>query len=306
MLMEVCIIMKAIQAFGVIDNTEVSENPFTDEERHIVKLCCKIKRAANSNQVIIDKSQHRDSDNLHLFKFIEMCNYTVDEFVLKYLRNLQPFSLQEDLSQKYDKSTVCVISLGFKYNLYIKLDITQFHEIVVSFHEDQIHTHIGKGITDLLIGGSSSHEVGETCIESFKLPWGFKIFSFHTLCKCVQQGVFRCGTTVISDFLIEQSNDFLSQCLGEQDSFLLFDNLKQVSFTSYGESLLNEISLLIDYTATRKVIGDVSFAIVALASRFAQLENLPDYEQYREALIERYSEKVYGNDRALTVLNLYV
>lgn len=289
-----------------VDNTEVSENPLTDQERHIINLCCNIKRAANSNQVVIDKSKHRDSDNLHLFKFIEMCNYTVDEFVLKYLRNLQPFSLQEDISQKYDKTTVCVISLGFKYNLYIKLDVTQFHEIVVSFHEDQIRTHSGKGVTDLLIGGSSFCEVGESCVETFKLPWGFKIFSFSTLCKCVQQGVFRCGATVVSNFLIEQSNYFLSHCLGEQDSLVLFDNLKQVSFTSYGESLLNEISLLIDYVATRKVIGDISLATIALTSRFEQLGNLPDYEQYREALIERYSEKVYGNDRALAVLNLYV
>ncbi len=297
--------MNKIECFNAVDDTIIEEELLSESEKHLINLCCKIRRAANSNNVVIDKTEHRDSDNLHLFRFIELCNYSVDEFVLRYLRNLQPFSLREDASQKYDKKIICVISLGFKYCLYVKVDTTQFCEIVVSFHEDQFYSHRGNEFSGLLLGGVKS-EVGEFSSQTIAIPWGFKIFHIGLFCQCVKEGVFRCEPKILSNYLVNEANNFLADCLNNQQVFTKFNNLKQISFTSYGESILNEISILIDYASYCRNPNDVTFATIALTSRFEILQNFPDYEEYKKALLERYSKKIPDNERALIVLGLFI
>ena len=68
-----------------------------------------------------------------------------------------------------------------------------------------------------------------------------------------------------------------------------FTDERQVSFTSYGTKLQNEISMLIDLFHETKDIRITA----ALVTKVEQLSVHPDYKEIRQVLIDKY--KSYYN-----------
>jgi hypothetical protein len=102
----------------------------------MVKVCKKIRNLAKLDRITLDSSTHRSGLNQHLFDYIEYCGLDTLTFIRSYLSNLQPYMIERRKDQEIYRSYVCVIDNLYKISVYIKVDTTQFEEIIISFHED--------------------------------------------------------------------------------------------------------------------------------------------------------------------------
>lgn len=102
-----------------------------------IAACRKIRNIAKLDRVRLDETEHRSGLNKHLFEYIEYCKRDVLDFIKEYLCNLQPYMLERRKDQEAKNSFICVIDKLYRISVYIKVDSTQFEELIVSFHEDK-------------------------------------------------------------------------------------------------------------------------------------------------------------------------
>lgn len=229
-------------------------------DKSIVSICKKIRRIAREGRLKIDKSSHTDSRNTHLFKYIEFCNLSVDEFVTSYLSNLQPYMLTRFKNQEKVDSFICVLDNQYSVSLYIKLDITQFNEVVISFHENHVN-----GIAKVnMESNSSRHSLVPVIADSI----GSHVVGTdsYTINVFIQRGLLVVPIDVAATkkddiYLVRKSdidNNFIDYCNSyltnlytsdldiDISNIQLFDSLQQISFTSYSRDMFSTISLIID------------------------------------------------------------
>jgi len=71
-----------------------------ENEAHIINICKKIRKLAKLDRMTLDISEHQDSRNTHLFRFLDYCGVDKESFVKSYLSNLQPYMLSRNTEQE--------------------------------------------------------------------------------------------------------------------------------------------------------------------------------------------------------------
>lgn len=128
--------LQKVEAFDVVDRDSLSV--LTTDERQRINICKKIRAMCKANDVEVDLSSHRMNENGdHLFKFIEKCGYTVREFVLSYVRNIQPYDIVRVEAQEFDSDIPCIVQLDYSTPIYIKVLCNRETKLILSFHENQ-------------------------------------------------------------------------------------------------------------------------------------------------------------------------
>lgn len=267
-----------------------------------IAVCKRLRRLAKLDRIKIDQNEHRSGLNKHLFDYIKYCGMDVLQFVKDYLSNLQPYMIERRKDQEFDSHIICVIDNLYRVSVYIKVDDTQFEEVIVSFHEDNKR---GVAKTNSLIKNDTQKYVPifADCILS-------KLDNEE---KYVVKGIFQRGLKMLpidlpaikckDVFIVEKraiNLQFISYCneyirdLYTSDLDLNFDEievfsvLQQISFTSYGRDTFSSISLLIDSLCAQNDSISKSAADFALVTFVGNLK-LTDEQQ--SELIELLEQK---------------
>lgn len=264
------------------------------EEQYYVDLCRNIRQFVALGQIEINTKEHSISDNLHLVKFLEICGKSFKEVILQYLTDIQPFQLKRDASQEYDNSVYCVIDLSYSFALYLKITFTSDKGIVISFHENQIMNQkkYKKETSDLnYMIAKTSLPAGTFASIPVKISHGLVTFEFVTTCFIIDTDLVRVNLEHVNSIYLEYANQKISDLVGEQRE--VFSSIKEVSFTSYGEAILNNISVLVDAICFTHLKQQEKLELIdTLRLQMIGLVQLPDSQKYIEALDERYSMKL--------------
>lgn len=274
------------------DSEPISSYQITDSEREIIKICRKIGSYAIAGKVNIDKaiiSHDSGSDSLHLKKFVELCGFSFREFILQYLCNLQPFQLELDKEQQFGKYVRCIIDLSYSIALYLKVEFA-FDLLVVSFHENQRRKHKKYAFqqNNLTYAFSKTHDpVGKTVLSSVRLAHGFLVFEPELFCKVVETDLVKFRLDDLSEELLKFVNIKVDTLLGLSNQSEIFSSIKQASITSFGETILNEISILVDVLMIQGISsGRRQLLFTSLNNKMFELLSLPNSEDYLNALKE--------------------
>lgn len=275
------------------ENEEVTL--LSDSEKQIVNLCCKIRKMAALDRIEIDKAtqQHNNSDNRHLFNFIELCGMTLRQFILIYLSNLQPFQLELYTSQAYDKSVKCIIDFSYSMPIYLKVEFTPYDVILVSFHENQnkrLDLYKTKWNQYALVLTDTEATVGEYTYAQIKISHGLLVFAPFVAGKVLRKDVIRINSSDLATILLQYANDRISELI-DNNIPVSFSSVKQLSFTSYGSTLLNDVSVLVDAAITIKDVVLLNAFSVIINSKLKEIAQLDNGEELLAVLDERYSIK---------------
>lgn len=274
----------------------------------MVGICREIRKLAKLDRIQLDESTHRSDLNKHLFSYIEYCGIDVKSYIKDYLANLQPYMLKRFSSQKPDKNFICVLDHMYRISLYIKIDKTFGQEIIVSFHENnkrgiakennmiqRIPNNLVPVFADEIcarIEGSAKEEI------KVLMQRGMLLLPVRLMGQKCENGVYIVNELELETPIIDQCNQYLRDMytsdlnLEALDHVELFSVLHQISFTSYGNSVFSNISLLIDNLALQKsTIGKkaADFALVTYVQHL--IVDKDQANELTELLDEKYKVK---------------
>lgn len=270
----------------------------------MVRVCKEIRKLARLDRLQLDTTVHRSGLNKHLYSYIEYCGMDIKEYIKEYLSNLQPFMLERFASQEPDDNYLCVLDNMYRVSLYIKIDKTFGNEVVVSFHENNkrgiakennmIRNNPERMVPVLAeeicarIEGSAKEEI------RILIQRGMLLLPIRVMGQRCENGVYIVNARDIETPILDQCNQYLRDMytsdldLAALDQVELFSVLHQISFTSYGNTVFSNISLLIDNLAMQKSLIGKKVADFALITYVDHL--LITSEQAHE-LIELLDEK---------------
>lgn len=270
----------------------------------MVRVCKEIRKLARLDRLLLDTTVHRSGLNKHLYSYIEYCGMDIKEYIKEYLSNLQPFMLERFASQEPDDNYLCVLDNMYRVSLYIKIDKTFGNEVVVSFHENNkrgiakennmIRNNPERMVPVLAeeicarIDGSAKEEI------RILIQRGMLLLPIRVMGQRCENGVYIVNARDIETPILDQCNQYLRDMytsdldLAALDQVELFSVLHQISFTSYGNTVFSNISLLIDNLAMQKSLIGKKVADFALITYVDHL--LITSEQAHE-LIELLDEK---------------
>ena len=289
----------------VITSAEAEQNGVSMDT---VGVCRQIRNLARLDRIMLDESDHRSGLNKHLFSYIEYCGLDVREYIREYLSNLQPFMIERFQSHEPSERYICVLDNMYRVSVYIKLDKTFGNEVIVSFHEsnkrgiakeNNMIRNKQERIVPVFaeelaakIEGSPREEI------RVLLQRGMLAIPIRIMGQRCEGGVFLVNEQDIETPIIDQCNQYLRDMytsdidLDALDNVEMFSVLHQISFTSYGNTVFSNISLLIDNMAIQKgIIGKkvADFALVTYAEHL-----LLDDHQAQDLIMlldERYKVK---------------
>ena len=238
------------------------------------------------------------------YSYIEYCGVDVKTYIKDYLANLQPYMLKRFPSQEPSKNFICVLDHMYRISLYIKIDKSFGKEVIVSFHENN-----KRGIAEEnnMIRNKPDYFVpvfaDEICAridgavkEEIKvlMQRGMLLLPIRVMGQKCENGVYIVNEQDLETPIIDQCNQYLRDMytsdldLAALDHVELFSVLHQISFTSYGNTVFSNISLLIDNLALQKSTIGKKAADFALVTYIEHL--ILDDNQANE-LIELIDEK---------------
>lgn len=232
---------------------------------------------------------------MHLKKFVEMCGISFREFVLQYLCYLQPFQLELDKEQQFGKYVKCIIDLSYNISLYLKVEFSG-DVIVISFHENQRkknkkYAFQQNGLTFAF--SRTDAAIGETILTTFKIAHGFLIFEPELFCEVVGLDLVKFRLEDMSRELLGFVNTKVDSLIESEEQSSVFDSLKEVSITSFGKTILNDISVLVDSLMVKGLSTTKrGLLLTALNNKMFELLIVPNSEDYLNALNERYTVKL--------------
>lgn len=285
----------------IITVLEAEQNGVSME---MVRICREIRNLAKLERIQLDATTHRSGLNKHLYSYIEYCGIDVKTYIRDYLANLQPYMLERFSSQEPTDNFICVLDHMYRISLYIKIDKTFGREIIVSFHENNKR---GIAKENNMIKNKPNYFVpvfaDEICAridgaakEEIKvlMQRGMLLLPIRVMGQKCENGVYIVNEQDLETPIIDQCNQYLRDLytsdldLPALDQVELFSVLHQISFTSYGNTVFSNISLLIDNLALQKsMIGKkgADFALVTYVNHL-----ILDDDQANE-LIELLDEK---------------
>ena len=218
-----------------------------------IAVCKKIRQLAKLDRISLDETEHRSGLNKHLFDSIEYCGLNVLDFIKMYLSNLQPYMIEHRKDQEKQKSFICVLDNLYRISVYIKLDSTQFEEVIVSFREEAKSNDIIKVTPSRYVpifADSVCSHMDEKYVVKVFIQRGLKVFPIEIAAmKC--KDVFIVERNGIDQLLLSYCNEYIRDLYTSDlnidfDQIDVFIMLQQISFISYGNDVFSSISLLID------------------------------------------------------------
>lgn len=270
----------------------------------MVRVCKEIRRLAQLDRISLDESTHRSGLNRHLYAYVEYCGMNVKEYIKDYLSNLHPYMIERYKGQEPESNFICVLDNIYRVSIYIKLDKTFGNEVIVSFHENNKR---GIAKENNLIQNKQPQLVpvfaDEVCAtiegspkEEIKVfvQRGMLTLPLRIMGQKCENGVYIVNRDDIEVPILEQCNQYLRDMytsdldLEALDQVEIFSFLHQISFTSYGNTIFSNISLLIDNMAIQK--GQISKKVADFAL-ITYIEHLSIDKQHADELIELLEDK---------------
>lgn len=235
-----------------------SEPEVPDKEFQIKKdLARKIRKLARLSRLSLDESRHASGLNLHLFGYLDFLGLEKLDFIRDYLAHIQPFMITEIKSQEKFDNAICVLDEYYRISVYIKVDSTKGEEIVVSFHENNkagtarrnpINTR--ENLVYVFADSIGSHVEGtDNYSINLFIMRGVKTFPLSVSAIRYDSDGFLVRISDVNNALLGISNRYLEDLYTSDldiSQIDMFTSLKQLSFTSYGNDVFSNISLLID------------------------------------------------------------
>lgn len=250
---------------NIITVPEAEQNGISME---MVGICREIRKLAKLDRIQLDETTHRSGLNKHLYSYIKYCGVDVKSYIKDYLANLQPYMLERFPSQEPTKNFICVLDNMYRISLYIKIDRSFGKEVIVSFHENNKR---GIAKENNMIQNKPNYFVpvfaDEICAridgavkEEIKvlMQRGMLLLPVRVMGQKCENGVYIVNEQDLETPIIDQCNQYLRDMytsdldLAALDQVELFSVLHQISFTSYGNTVFSNISLLIDNLALQK------------------------------------------------------
>ena len=227
-----------------------------------IDICRKLRRLANSKNIKLDETMHLSGLNKHLFEYFDYCGIDVLQFIKDYLSNLQPYMIKKLESQEFTKSIICVLDVYYRTSMYIKVDMTQHNEMIISFHESYdprtgiALTNSNKKYTNdmkILVFADQIATYSEITNKFgiyVKIQRGLNIQDVDVMGQ-VYKDMFVVKLNEIERQLVEYCNDRIKVIRDNipklnYNKLDVFTHTQQLSFTSYGKDEFSTISLLID------------------------------------------------------------
>lgn len=265
-----------------------------DEDKFYINLCRKIQKFVSMGRITIDTDQHKLSDNKHLMKFLDLCGLSSNEIILKYLATIQPFQLIRDNLQEYGKEVYCVLDISYGIALYLKLVFSATNGLVVSFHENQLakttkYLREESGLCYAIT--KTDVPIGSTRILPVSISHGLLTFKLDLVCLVVDSDLVKISIGEVYANYLKYANDKVMNLTGKTHN--TFSSVKNLTFTSYGETLLNDVSILLDALCLTAVSSDEKVGLItALNLKLKEIASLPNAVDYIDALDARYSKKL--------------
>ncbi len=236
----------------------------TDKEFQIRKdLARRLRRLSRLDRLKLDESEHASGINLHLFGYLVFLGLDKLDFIKDYLSHIQPYMISEIRSQEKFDNAICVLDEYYRISVYIKVDATKGEEIIVSFHENNKG---GIAKRNLMIRHDDYIYVFADSIGSYVegtdnysinlfIMRGVRTFPLNIAAVKYDNDGFLVRASSINNALVEISNRYLEDLYTSDLDFSgidLFSSLRQLSFTSFGNDVFSNISLLIDSLIIQK------------------------------------------------------
>ena len=263
-------------------------------------LARKLRKLARLDRIVLDESEHDSKLNLHLFKYLDYLGIDKLDYIKSYLKTIQPFMLTEMKSQEKFENAICVLDGGYRISLYIKVDSTKGEEVIVSFHENnkngiaKTNTKFSNNTYVYVFADSIGSHVLDSDNYTINLfiTRGVKTIPINVPATKYDEDGFLVRLSYITNAITDIVNQYLEELYTSDIEFSqidLFSSLNQLSFTSYGNDIFSNISLLIDSVLVQtnpisKQVADGALCIYC--SSVQLLEN--DKKELLEALKERF------------------
>lgn len=269
-----------------------------------VDLCRQIRHLAQLQRIELDESVHRDNPyNKHLFSYIEYCGLSPKDFIKGYLSNLQPFMISRFPSQEKKDSVICILDNAYRISLYIKIDKEKGNEVIVSFHENNKR---GIAKENNLIRNTNDREIvpvfGEPTGAGIEgspreevkvfVQRGMLIIPIRVMAQLCEGNIYLVERGSLEAPIVDECNRYLRDLytsnvdLATLDQVELFSVLQQISFTSYGNTIFSNITLLIDNMEIQRGIPSKAAADFALSTYINHLYLTQEQSQELLALLE--------------------
>jgi hypothetical protein len=260
---------------------KVSEAEQNGISMKMVGICREIRNLAKLDRIQLYETTHRSGLNKQLYSYIEYCGIDVKDYIKDCLANLQPYMLERFFSQEPIKNFICVLDHMYRISLYIKHDKFFGKEVIVSFHENNKRgiaqeNNMIQNKPDYLVPVFADEicaRIDGAAKEEIKvlMQRGMLLLPVRIMGQKCENGVYIVNEQELEIPIIEQCNQYLRDMytsdldLAALDKVELFSVLHQIPFTSYGNTVFSNISLLIDNLALQKsTIGKkaADFALV--------------------------------------------
>lgn len=279
--------MKTLQVFNR-SNTNLNSGLILDDSFiEKINLCNRLRRLARLDRIKLDTSKYTYSDNLKLFEYLKFNNIEPLEYVKEYLTCIQPFMIERLQKQEKFDGALCILDTKYRISVYIKVDTTEDREIILSFHENAENGVLKKNsvkvrnsyfvnvLPDTITNKAEFETETVYSIRFFMIRGLMKApldiaatryeYKGHKLYFVRYQDIenvfIRNCNTILEDL-------FTSNLKLDRD-FQIFTVFQQISFTSYGQDIISNVSLLIDAAEIQHDIitmKALDYALVTLAA----------------------------------------
>lgn len=268
------------------------------QTKNLVK---RLRKLARLDRIRLDESEHQSGLNKHLFAYFDYIGIDKLEFVKNYISHLQPFMISEIRSQERFENAVCVIDEYYRISIYIKVDATKGEEVIVSFHENNkngiakrnsLVTRMSEVYVFADSIGSQVYNTESYTVNLF-ITRGVRTFPINVPAHRYDEEGFIVRYQYINNALIDIVNQYLEDLYTSDldiASIELFSSLQQLSFTSYGNDVFSNISMLIDSLIIQKDALSKQVADSALCIYCGSLYMIDsDKKELIDTLEKRYS-----------------
>ena len=274
-----------------------------------VDYCRQLRHIAACDRVCLDENIHRNNPyNKHLFSYIEYCGLDPLDYIKRYISNLQPYMLQHLPSQEKTDTMICMLDNAYRISLYIKADKYKGHELIISFHENINKRGFAKENNTIknfsalqseivpVFGEPTGARIEGSPREEIKLfvQRGMLVLPVLVMAQKCQNNIYLVERGTIENLIVDQCNQYLRDLYSSNvelealDKVEIFSVLQQISFTSYGNSIFSNLTLLIDNLELQRGIPSIMAADFALTT---YLEHLYLTDEQADELIGLLHDK---------------
>lgn len=262
-------------------------------------ICKQIRNLAKLGRVSLCTDCYSIGRAKNLLNYLDYVGINLQDYIKEYLENIQPYMLQRDLSKEPNESYISVIDNMYAISLYIKGDVTEYQEVVVSFCEnyEKITTCTNPDKMVPVFAeriGSVNKDTQEYYVDVF-LQRG--LLAFPVFVQAIKhEDFFLVRERDISVAVINYCNRYIEELYSSKlnlnfDEIEIFSILQQMPFTVYGNDVFSTISLLIDSLNMQTDVCDKRAADFALITF---LQNLKLTKEQKDELMEILYEKYSG------------